>query len=328
MPKIPVVQTNVFGRFDNPRENAWTDFRLFISWTSCVQAARRSFMLLDNDFFRHSSVAVYPVVPSDGPASSEVQDFRQEHGIRAHEVLFGRLARPEPNKWTNMPVEAFRIGLRQNPDMKLLLREPPPEVKRALEQGADRDQFIILPATSDSAELALTIASLDAVLHGSSIGESFGYGIAEAMNYGKPVIANSTPWQDQAQIELVRDGECGFIASTPQTTARAILKLANDVGLRAKLGRNAQFHIRQLADPVASTDRMEGALEAAVGGYENPNTLEDLAMATTAENYLDQEQLGHSWRDKLALSPYYYRVRFHEWRRAFRSCGLKKSARL
>ncbi len=34
LPKIPVVQTNIFGRLENPIENAWTDFRLFISWTS------------------------------------------------------------------------------------------------------------------------------------------------------------------------------------------------------------------------------------------------------------------------------------------------------
>ena len=32
--KIPVVQTNVFGRLDNPRDEAWTDFRLFVS-SSC-----------------------------------------------------------------------------------------------------------------------------------------------------------------------------------------------------------------------------------------------------------------------------------------------------
>src|SRR5256885_396168 len=113
-----------------------------------------------------------------------------------------------------------------------------------------------LPATNDTAELGLTIASLDVVLHTSSVGESFGYGIAEPMNYGKPVIANSTPWQDQAQIELVRHGECGFIASTPGTIADAILKLANDPELRARFGKNAQTNIRNLADPEESTNRL------------------------------------------------------------------------
>jgi hypothetical protein len=136
------------------------------------------------------------------------------------------------------------------------------------------------------------------------------------MNYGKPVIANSTPWQDQAQIELVRHGECGFIASTPRTIARAILKLAHNVDLRTKLGRNAQSHIRQLGDPVESTDRLEKALRVVVAGQENPRASEDLAKAQLAAHYLAAHQFGHSWREQIALRPLYYRVRFHQWRKA------------
>jgi glycosyltransferase involved in cell wall biosynthesis len=318
MPKIPVVQTNIFGRFDNPKEDAWTDFRLFVSWTSCVQAARRSFRPLDDDFFRHASVAVYPLDADDGPNAAEIENFRQRHGIKRSEVLFGRLSRPEPNKWTDLPIEAFRMAARRDPRLKLLLREPPSYVAKATQTAPDRARFVILPATSDPTELGLTIASLDAVLHTSIIGESFGYGIAEAMNYGKPIIANSTPWQDQAQIELVRHGECGFIASTPQTIADAISRLANDVDLRRKFGQSAQAHIRQLADPTESTNRIEESLRATAAGNENPHALEDMPRARATADYLDAQQFGHSWTEKIALRPLYYRVRFHEWRHALR----------
>src|ERR1700730_5737136 len=108
------------------------------------------------------------------------------------------------------------------------------------------------------------------------------------MNYGKPVIANSTPWQDQAQIELVRHGECGFIASTPRTIADAILKLAHDVDLRTRFGDNARSHIRQLADPLESTDRLEGALQAAVAGQASSHAPQDLGEARTVAGYLDR----------------------------------------
>ena len=316
MPKVPVAQTNIFGQLDNPKEDTWTDFRFFISWTSCVQAARRSFRPLNENFFRHASVAVCPLDPDDGPSASEVENFRRDHGIQREEILFGRLSRPEPNKWTDLAIHAFRIAARTNPRLKLLLREPPPAVRHGLAHAADRDRFVILSATNDFAELARTMASLDAVLHTSVIGESFGYGIAEPMNYGKPVIANSTPWQDQAQIELVRHGECGFIASTPRTIARAILKLAHNVDLRTKLGRNAQSHIRQLGDPVESTDRLEKALRVVVAGQENPRASEDLTRAQLAAHYLAAHQFGHSWREQIALRPLYYRVRFHQWRKA------------
>jgi glycosyltransferase involved in cell wall biosynthesis len=321
MQKIPVVQTNIFGRFENPKEDAWTDFRLFISWTSAVQAARRSFRSLDEEFFRRASVAVYPIDPDDGPPDAEVQDFRGSMGVQPNEVVFGRLSRPEPNKWTDLPTKSFRIAAQQHPGIKLLLREPPVAVRRALEAAQDRHRFIILPATSDSVELARTIAAFDVVLHTAITGESFGYGIAEPMNYAKPVIANSTPWLDQAQIELVRHGECGFVASTPKTIAAAILTLANDVDLRARLGRNAQAHIRAMADSTKSADRLATILHAVASGHDNPYLAEDLTQAHGTKRYLRQHQFGHSLAEQVALRPAYYRTRFHEFRKAIRRCA-------
>jgi hypothetical protein len=32
--KIPVVQTNVFGRLENPKEDDWTDFQFFSNFTN------------------------------------------------------------------------------------------------------------------------------------------------------------------------------------------------------------------------------------------------------------------------------------------------------
>lgn len=317
MPKIPVVQTNIFGQLDNPKENSWTDFRLFISWTSCVQAARRSFCSLNETFFQRASVAVYPLDADDGPSALEIENFRSDLGVQSNEILFGRLSRPEPNKWTDLAIQAFRIAARKDPRLKLLLREPPPTVRHGLQNAADRERFVILRATSDLTELARTMASLDAVLHTSVVGESFGYGIAEPMNYGKPIIANSTPWQDQAQIELVRHGECGFIASTPHTIADAIMRFANDAELRTRFGRNAQAHIRKLTDPEESTSRLEGVLEAVVAGRENPRVSEDLAKGQIAADYLDEQQFGHSLHEQVALRPLYYRVRLHQWRRRY-----------
>jgi glycosyltransferase involved in cell wall biosynthesis len=319
IPKIPVVQTDIFGHLDNSKEDAWTDFRLFISWTSCVQAARRSFQKLDKDFFRRASVAVYPLDADDGPSNSERQRFRERHGIQQDETLFGRLSRPEPNKWTDLPIAAFRIAATQDPRLKLLLREPPPAVALSIAGAPDRERFVVLPATSDLAELALTTASLDVVLHTSLVGESFGYGIAEPMNFGRPVIANSTPWFDQAQIELVRHGECGFIASTPRTIAEAMQTLAEDADVRTKLGHNAQSHIRELADPSESIDRLEKILHAVVAGRDNPYLAEDIGRANAAANYLDVHQFGHSWREQFTFRPPYYWMRFHELRHAIRS---------
>ncbi|MGA3283141.1 MAG: glycosyltransferase family 4 protein [Verrucomicrobiota bacterium] len=315
--KIPVVQTNIFGKRQNPREDAWTDFRLFISWTACVQAARRTFRRLDGEFFRRCSVAVYPVDPVEPPSAAEIAAFRKQLGVADDEVLFGRLSRPEPNKWTNLALDAFQKALRRNRKIKLLLREPPPFIAEKLRASADARHFIILPATADAEELRLTLAALDGVLHTSLIGESFGYGIAEPMNLGKPVITHSVPWFDQAQIELVRHGECGFVASTPATMADAILTLANDTVLRRKFGAAARQHIRTLADPDTSIARLEAVLRAVVEKRDNPFAAEDLARARATAAYLDAHQFGHSWLEQLALRPFYYRVRLRQFRKSF-----------
>jgi glycosyltransferase involved in cell wall biosynthesis len=316
--KIPVVQTNVFGRLENPREGAWTDFRLFISWTSCVQAARRSFRKLDKDFFRRASVAVYPLDPVEPSSMAEIAAFRKQLGVADDEVLFGRFSRPEPNKWTNLALDAFRLALKKNRKIKLLLREPPPLVVTELRASPDADRFVILPVTSDADELRLTLSALNVVLHTSSIGESFGYGIAEPMNLGKPVITHSVPWGDQAQIELVRHRECGFVASTPAAMADAILKLSNDDVLRERMGTAAQQHIRTFANPETSLARLEAVFHAVVEKRENPLAAEDLQRAKTTADYLDAQQFGHSLLEQFALCPFHYRVRFHEFIKSFR----------
>ena len=317
LPKIPLVQTNIFGRLENPREDAWTDYRLFISWTSCVQAARRSFRRLDENFFRRASVAVYPLDAIEPVAADRVAAFRRQHGVRENEVLFGRLSRPEPNKWTNLALDAFRRALRRTGNIKLLLREPPPAVAAQLRAAPDADRFVILPATADAEELLLTMSALDVVLHTSSIGESFGYGIAEPMNLGKPVVTHSVPWGDQAQIELARHGECGFVTSTPAAMAKAMVRLATNRELMQNLGAEAQRHIRELADPESSLNRLEAVLRAAVRKTDNPFAREDLTRAKGAAKYLDEQQFGHFLLEQTALRPFYYRVRFHEFRKAF-----------
>jgi len=317
--KIPVIQTNVFGHLWNPKENAWTDFRLFISWTSCVQAARRVCLRLDGNFFQRNSVAVYPLDASEPSSPKEVAGFRHKHGVADGEILFGRFSRPEPNKWTNLAVDAFRLACKKNPKIKLLLREPPPLIAEDLRQAPDAGRFLILPATGDTAELRLTMSAIDIGLHTSSIGESFGYGIAELMNLGKPVITHSVPWHDQAQIELVRHGECGFIASTPAMMAKAILALSGDPGMRTKMGQAGRDQVRQLADPVISIARMEKIFQAVLSGGPNPFASEDLRRAIATAGYLDSQQFGHSLLEQLALRPFYYRVRFNQLRKSFRS---------
>jgi glycosyltransferase involved in cell wall biosynthesis len=299
--RVPVVQTNIFGRLENPAEDEWVNFRLFISWTSCVQAALRARRSLDSRFFEHASVAVYPLDADDSPIEEQRVMMREELGIRDDEVIFSRFSRPEPNKWSELAVKGFERASRRVPNIRLLLREAPREVCARLQATPLASRLICLNATSESEQLRQTFAASDVVLHTSSIGESFGYGIAEPMNLGRPVITNPVPWADQAQIELVGPGEAGLLASTPQSLARAIERLAVDRALRANLGENAKARIREIADPERSTDRLESALIAAINGERNPRMTNDQAAAVKAAAYLERFQYGTNLIDQIIL---------------------------
>ena len=354
--KIPVVQTNIFGKLENPAEEEWTDFRLFISWTSCVQAARRAGRKLDLEFFRRQSVATYPVESLSDvqleELSSAGKKLRQELGLEEHHVLFGRFSRPEPNKWTPLVLDSFLAAWRENPSIRLLLREPPPEVASDLEirglavmfsssptclsresdfrlptSDSSHLPILILPATADPHELAISQMSCDIILHTSSIGESFGYGIAEPMALGKPVITNSVPWHDQAQVELVHHKECGLIASTVPSMKKAILQMAGAKGQKSEvsdkvslstMGENARANILSLADPVRSTDRIMMAMQCAMEDRDNPFASQDLEKALQTAEYLDQHQWGHSLEEQLWLHVMDTKIRLLRYQRSLR----------
>jgi glycosyltransferase involved in cell wall biosynthesis len=329
--KIPVVQTNIFGKLENPREDTWTDFRLFVSWTSCIQAARRSKRKLDLNFFRNQSVASNPVLPLSEAEEAQLKKqalrFRESIELLPDHVLFGRFSRPEPNKWTSVIIPAFLEAYRKNPNVRLLLREPPAQVASDLrlanlaspsESKAKTHPILILTATSDAHELAVSQMACDVILHTSSIGESFGYGIAEPMNLGKPVITNSVPWHDQAQLELVQHGVCGWVANTRSNLNKAIASLATDPSLRTKFGQSGRRRLQNIADPGRSTQRIRQAFSCAMEGKQNPHATEDLAHSILTAKELDDVQWGHGYLEKSGLLAQSAWISFLRWQKNVR----------
>jgi glycosyltransferase involved in cell wall biosynthesis len=254
---------------------------------------------------------------------AESGEFRSALGILPEHILYGRFSRPEPNKWTPLVLDAFLAAYRENPNIRFLLREPPPAVAQHLissglatwahdcQLSASQPFSIsvfLLPATADPHELAVSQMSCDVVLHTSSFGESFGYGIAEPMALGKPVITNSTPWRDQAQVELVRHCECGLIASTVPSMEAAILRMAASAEWRAQCGTAARKHILSVADPEESTDRVEMAMQCAIEDRDNPVAEQDLEKAIKTAEYLDEHQWGHGVAEQLHLRAFTAKV--------------------
>jgi len=108
------------------------------------------------------------------------------------------------------------------------------------------------------------------------------------MASSKPVITISTPLDDNAQIELVDNGETGFTTGTPKDAIKSIIKLANNKSLMEIFGRNGYIKARNKFDAKKLTNKLEkiyiellkskgiGIDDRIISKYETINLEEDL----------------------------------------------------
>jgi hypothetical protein len=80
--------------------------------------------------------------------------------------------------------------------------------------------------------------SFDILAHSSSIGESYGQTIAEAMAACRPIVVNSTSYANNAQIELVDNGVTGFVANSPKSYAEAVEHIIHNKNVALRFGQN------------------------------------------------------------------------------------------
>ena len=94
----------------------------------------------------------------------------------------------------------------------------------------------------------------------ASVGEAFGLVLAEAMACGVPVVGS----RSGSLTEVVDEGHTGLLATplNPEAFADAIERLARDVDLRKKMGRQAVERVRQ-------NFTVEMAVENTIGLYES-----------------------------------------------------------
>ncbi|MCE0498813.1 MAG: glycosyltransferase family 4 protein [Methylacidiphilales bacterium] len=262
-----LIETNIFGRFDDPKGDPWIDFRCFVSCSSAVQAFRRSRRSLTIGALAKSTVLYNPVAPLDDATRQRLQrdEIRRELGLQAHEIFILRFGRAGP-KWNRDEVRVFQQARRRNASLRILLMEPPEAIWREVEAGRWGDGIILRRALSDFDRLAALYSAGDLMLHMSDWGESFGYTIAEAMQHSLPVITRSTPWCDNAQVELVEHGVTGYVCNSHAGAAEGLIRLAADSMLRLQFGAAAAKRIVPLSNLDHETDLLEEIIRHLVAG--------------------------------------------------------------
>jgi glycosyltransferase involved in cell wall biosynthesis len=235
-PRVKLVETNVFARFDAGEGGRLIDAHCLLSrwcawkwsaWGGAAARAKRMHVL-------PNPVDAARMARAPDAARSAV---RARLGVPPERFLFGRVGQPHAAKWSPRMLAAFAEVVARGRDVGLLMVGAPPEIAAAagrLPAGA-RERVVSLPVTDCDRRLAELLTTMDGFLHIARIGESFGMVLCEAMLCGVPVVTLSTPLKDNSQLEVVRHGVGGLVALDPAAVPEAMLALMDDAGLRARV---------------------------------------------------------------------------------------------
>jgi glycosyltransferase involved in cell wall biosynthesis len=234
-----VVETNVFSR-----PNFSADYCLV---DASFQLSGWGLWKYRHWMGRTSAPPLARVVPNivfdkDFPqsAASEVARYKQQFGIPESAFVIGRIGQAHPSKWSLGLVKILVALMREDPRIYVLLVGVPAAIKKKLLNLGDdiTNRVKLIDYISGDRELALYYHSLSVFAHISSIGESFGYVLAEAMVCRVPVVTLLTPLKDNAQYEVVGHGTGGLCVSSRAGFVRAVKQLAIDKELYARLQQN------------------------------------------------------------------------------------------
>jgi glycosyltransferase involved in cell wall biosynthesis len=244
-------------------------------------------------------VVPYPLDDDDFiKDSTSVGDIVSHHG-----PLIGKIGRPSPSKWGDLLIPAFSKALSIIDSLKLFLVGAPSKIKEQVKNLGVEDHVIYREQLPPD-EVTKFYKNIDLLTHSSAIGESFGYVIAESLAAGTPVIVNSTPMQDNAQIELVDNSVNGFVANSPSAFSKAIVKLLSNPQLFEAFSKNGvrkmrnEYHISNIIDRIEK-DYIEIYNDKAVtsserkSGYEYNDQLND-HISGCDPKYMLEKQLWNT----------------------------------
>jgi glycosyltransferase involved in cell wall biosynthesis len=250
---VPVlVETDVFGRPVADAEPRPPNLVAHMSFSSMLRCARSQGTTM-GALARRGHVVVYLPVPTgalERARNTERGELRRHLALGDNDFVACRVARPDLRKWSVRLEQALPDLFRRVPNLRFVFVAAPPEREQELIRrfGA---RVICRSATADQEELAAIYRSADVMVHSSGIGESFGLSVAEAMYMALPVVVDSTPDLDNAQVELVDHGRTGFVVRSAAGFVDSVARLASDPALRSRMGAEAHFKAaRNFADGV------------------------------------------------------------------------------
>ena len=196
------------------------------------------------------------VIPCGAPTTLFVPSRQR----RTREVRFVMASRLAAEKGCKESVLAFADVASQHEDVSLHIYGDGPERKGLEEMVATRDLNgrVKIHGYVSEATLVAAFPECDVLIQHSIGREGSPVSIFEAMSCGLPVVATAIG----GIVDQVVHGETGFLVAEGDIAAmsRAMLRLAEDVTLRARLGANARNRAVESFDSALMTNRLQELL--------------------------------------------------------------------
>src|SRR6266550_2315781 len=175
----------------------------------------------------------------------EIDERLTHYGIPTDLPFVVQISRFDPWKDPKGVVEAFKLARKQI-DARLVLlgnfATDDPEGEEIFQSlCACRDDRILILTSGDDTALVNALQTRAAVVLQKSLREGFGLTVAEAMWKGTPVIGGNVGGI-RYQID---DGVNGFLISSIEETAKRIVQLVDDQGLREEIGQKPRETVRE-----------------------------------------------------------------------------------
>jgi glycosyltransferase involved in cell wall biosynthesis len=257
-----LVETNVFGFRDTSPDDAQFSAHLFIS-QMCAMRYRVRAGLAPEAFHGRNRTLYYPVdldrLREDRIPRSDAHTLL---GLDPDRPTVVRVGRDDDRKWGDVLVAMVPHLLRLQPDVQVVLVGTTAHRRAQLRRLGVLERVRCLDPSSDERRVAAFYSAADVFASASSIGESFGLAIAEAMALSIPVVTSSTPWTDNAQVEVVDNEVNGWVANHPRAFAEAVADLLANEGRRLAFGAAAAEKVNALWHPAVLTRALEELFDA------------------------------------------------------------------
>jgi glycosyltransferase involved in cell wall biosynthesis len=258
-PPRAVVETNVFGRFDDSPSGRIIDCHIFVSrFCRDRYAAQRRAPAEPPDY-----EVLYNPVDTDlfENLSPQDRDFSRP--------VVARLSRPDPGKWSRIAMEFFPKLLREIPEARHRIVGLIPEAEAFFRDHGAWDNVEPCPPVLSDEDICDFYADASLMAHGNDTGESFGMVIAEAMAAGLPVVTHPAEGlRDNAQLELVDHGVTGLHAATADEFAAAAAWLLRHPNEARRMGRAGQTKAREHYRAQVVTRQLESIYEGLLAAKE------------------------------------------------------------